>query len=171
MSRRDGRWRSMTVADLPRIGAIAAEVHPAYPEDDAIPAERLRLYPAGCLALEHDGSVEAYVVSHPWRALAPPKLNTLLGALPSPATTYYVHDLALLPAVRGEGHAAAAVDLLVREARRARLLSMSLIAVNGSVPFWSGQGFTVVQDTVLADVLTAYDSEAAYMVRNLPGWA
>ncbi len=50
-------WRAMTPGDLPAVLAIADVVHPDYPEDAAIFAERLALYPAGCRVLERDGAL------------------------------------------------------------------------------------------------------------------
>ena len=157
----------MAASDLPQVEAIAAAVHPAYPEDGAVPAERLRLSPAGCLVLDADGVVEGYVVSHPWHALDPPKLDTLLGALPAPAGTWYIHDLALVPAARGRGHAEAIVRRLVAEAERAGLPSLSLVAVNGSAPFWRRHRFIAAGDGALREALASYDTDAVFMVREL----
>ena len=95
----------MTAADLPAVNAIAAQVHVAYPEDAAVFAERLTLHPAGCCVLDGGTGVAGYVISHPWRIAEPPALDTLLGALPAPASTYYIHDIALLPAARRGGAA------------------------------------------------------------------
>ena len=134
-------WRSMRAVDLPAVDRIAAVVHPGFPERPAIPAERLALYPAGCLVLERGGAVVGYAVSHPWHDGKPPALDMLLGRLPATPTTYYVHDLALLPEARGNG--AAAVALLVVQAARENLATLSLVAVNNSVGFWQRQGFAV----------------------------
>jgi hypothetical protein len=41
----------MTPNDLPRVAEIAAAVHLSFPEDATVPAERLHLYPRGCLVL------------------------------------------------------------------------------------------------------------------------
>ena len=38
------------------------------------------------------------------------QLGTLLGALPDGGGTYYLHDIALLPAARGQGAAAMALN-------------------------------------------------------------
>lgn len=132
-------WRPMIPADLPAVSAVAAVVHPDHPEDDAVLAERLALWPAGCLVLERSGRVAGYALSHPWAGPAP-ALNTLLRTLPANAALYYLHDLAILPEARGGGAGAAAVGLLAREAARLGL-PMGLVAVSGSAPFWARQGF------------------------------
>ena len=145
-------WRPMAAADLDAVEAIAAAVHPAYPERREIPAERLRLHPAGCLVLAGDGGIAGYVVSHPWRALDPPKLDTLLGAL---------------PAARGKGAASTVVERLVRVGREAGLPTLSLVAVNRSAPFWERHGFVAVRDPALEAALASYDDDARFMVRAL----
>lgn len=161
------RWRPMTASDLPAVNVLAALIHPGYPEDAAVFAERLRLYPPGCRVLERDGELAAYVVSHPWVDRAPPPLNTLLGELPARPTTYYLHDLALLPGARGSGAAVEVVTSLAEQARVERLPSLSLIAVNGSAGFWRRQGFEAVPDGLPAEKLRSYGDDAQFMVRRL----
>jgi len=156
----------MTTADLAAVNAIAAEVHAAYPEDPAVFAERLALHPAGCWVLDGCSGVAGYVVSHPWRSAEPPALNSLLGALPSPASTYYIHDIALLPAARRGGAAAAILATLMRHAA-ALADNISLVAIGGTVQFWQRQGFAIVSDPKLAAKLKSYDSDACYMAREL----
>jgi len=159
----------MRESDLRAVQAVAEVVHPAYPEDAAIFAERLRLYGGGCLVFEDSASREiaAYVVSHPWRANDPPALNEPLGALPREAGTYYIHDLALLPWARGLGIASATVDRLVAVARTAGLPTVSLIAVNGSTGFWRRHGFEEAASAGLRQKLRSYDAAAQFMVRTL----
>ena len=85
---------------FPRIAAIATEVHPAFPRTKQFRGTA-QARSRGLRCLERTGSVDADVVSHPWWALAPPKLNTLVGALPSPATTYYARSRASAHSSRG----------------------------------------------------------------------
>lgn len=160
-------WRAMTAADLPRVLAVAARVHAAYPEDAAVFAERLRLYPAGCRVCEGEGRLLGYVLSHPWRERAVPALNSLLGALPASPDTYYLHDLALLPEARGAGAGSAIVAALIAQARGAGLPTLSLVAVHGSEGFWRRHGFETVEDPALADTLASYDESARFMMRPL----
>ena len=81
-------WRAMAAADLPAVAALADAIHLDHPEDAAVFAERLALFPAGCLVLDSAGIVDGYVIAHPWRLLAPPALNARLGdvavTIPSP---------------------------------------------------------------------------------------
>ena len=164
----DGVWRPMLQTDLTAVIGIAERAHPSYPEDRAVFTERLRLYPAGCLVLETGGTaVAAYVLSHPWRYMAPPPLNTQLGGLPDPATTYYIHDLATLPEARGRGAGSKVIEKLVQQARSTGLTNMSLIAVNASTDFWVRHGFRTIADPGVDDKLGSYDDQARFMVRDL----
>lgn len=160
-------WRALTTLDLPEVETIAARVHPAFPEDIAVFAERQRLYPEGTRLLELDGVSAGYVLSHPWRFKALPALNSLLDAIPAEADTYYLHDLALLPSARGTGAAAMIVGELLRHARAGGFATMSLVAVNGSLPFWYKHGFRTVNTPELADKLASYEAAARFMVKPL----
>ncbi|GGE51771.1 N-acetyltransferase [Agaricicola taiwanensis] len=160
-------WRPLTPPDLPAVEAMAAEVHPDFPEDAAVFAERQRLHPAGTWLLEMEGCPAGYLLSHPWRFRSLPPLNSLLGAIPEDADTYYLHDIALLPAARGSGAASRIVERMIDHARREGLASMSLVAVNGSIPFWVRHGFAVVDAPELEEKLRSYEDAARLMMRGL----
>ena len=157
----------MSAADLPAIMAAAAEVHPDYPEGEAVFTERLALHPAGCLVLAGGDGIGGYVLSHPWRFGQVPALDSLLGALPEDADIYYIHDLALLPLARGGGAASACVHRLAAHARAAGFARMALVAVGNSAGFWQRQDFREAHDEALARKLASYDSAARYMIRDL----
>jgi GNAT superfamily N-acetyltransferase len=163
-------WRPMREGDLAAVPAVAAVVHPDFPEDVSVFAERLRLSPDGCFALEAAtaaGGLAGYMVSHPWHAGSPPALDTLLVALPEPPGTWYLHDLALLPAARGSGAGAAIVAALADQARRQGFSTLSLVAVGGSSGFWQRQGFSAADDPALSQKLASYGATARFMVRVL----
>jgi GNAT superfamily N-acetyltransferase len=167
MTAKPALWRPMTEADLPQVGMLAAAIHPDFPEDDAVFAERLRLYPAGCHVLARGEALAAYVVSHPWIDRQPPALNDLLGVLPDRPSTYYIHDLALAPAARGSGAGGKIVAQLAALARTEALPTMSLVAVNGSERFWQRRGFVSVAVPELEAKLRSYSAAARFMVRVL----
>jgi GNAT superfamily N-acetyltransferase len=160
-------WRAMTTLDLPAVDAIAAVVHPAFPEDIAVFAERLRLYGDGAWLLEIGGAPAGYLLSHPWPAGTMPRLNHLYRMLPAGLQTYYLHDLALLPTARGFGAAAAIVKRALAHARRAGFATASLVAVSGSAPFWERHGFAPAATPELREPLLGYEAAARYMVRGL----
>ncbi len=151
----------MRPADLRGVIALAALVHPAHPEDDAVLAERLAIYPEGCFALDGAGGLAGYLLSHPWRLGDPPKLNRLLGALPPAPDTYYLHDLALHPAARGGG---AAGRLLGAVLSGGDWPSQSLVSVGNAAPFWRHHGFVAAPGPDVA----GYGAGAEYMVRRVP---
>ncbi len=149
----------MLAEDLPGVDAVAAIVHPGFPEDGEVLAERLALHPAGCFALDGEAGIAGYLISHPWHDNAAPKLNSRLGAIPADAETYYIHDLALHPAAQGTGAAGAIIRRLMAET--AAFPRHALVAVNGSAPFWSRFGFSPAEGPDLA----SYGGAAIYMVR------
>ncbi len=163
----EATWRPMNATDLPAVLAVAAVVHPDYPEDEAVFAERLRLFSDGCLVLEGPSGLLGYVVAHPWHRGAPPALNTSLGHLPDAPGAFYIHDLALLPAARGTGAGRLILERLVALARQAQQPRLALIAVNDSSGFWQRHGFREMHDPALAAKLASYDDAARYLEREL----
>ena len=153
--------------DMAAVTHIAAQVHPDYPEDDRIFAERLALYPDGCLLLEMGQQSAGYVISHPWLERQPPALNSLLQALPATPSTYYLHDIALLPAARGIGAASQLIARLMLLAQTSALRTMSLVAVNDSHAFWARHGFLVIDDPALQKKLNSYDAAACFLSREI----
>ncbi|WP_298674397.1 GNAT family N-acetyltransferase [uncultured Sphingomonas sp.] len=135
------QWRAMTADDLPTVAAISDRVHGDFTEDGAVYAERLALYPAGCLVLAGQREIAGYLIAHPWHRATPPALGATLGAIPADADSYYLHDIALLPSARGSGAGRTAIGLAMDQARAAGLGEIALIAVNGADKFWAAQGF------------------------------
>ena len=163
-------WRGMTGFDMPSVERIAAAVHPGLFEDIEVLSERQALYHDGAYVLEVGERIAGYVLSHPWRYGDAPTLNTMIGQLPDTPDTYYIHDIAVLPLARKIGAASQIVDGLFKHARASGFTSVSLIAVNGSEPFWSRFGFAVEDVGGLKQKLLSYDTDARYMVRRFsPG--
>lgn len=134
-------WRAMTPGDLGAVTAISATVHGRYAEPFDVYAERLALYPAGCLVWADADRVSGLLVTHPWKAGPAPRLGELLGKIPDSPDRYYLHDVALLPTARGQGAGRTAVALVDALARRAGMSIVTLVAVNGADRFWASQGF------------------------------
>jgi GNAT superfamily N-acetyltransferase len=160
-------WRPMMLEDMPLVQVLADTIHVGHPEDLEVLAERQRIYPQGCLMLTEDQQAIGYALTHPWHYGEPPPLNGLLGKLPAAPTTYYIHDVALLPVARGKGYAAQAADRLSAHARAAGFGNLSLVAVNRSQAFWERVGFCVLSKTGLDAKLASYGPDAALMVRDL----
>lgn len=163
----DPTWRPMKEADLSAVIRIAAAAHVGLEERADVFAEKLRLSPQGCLALDLGGEVLGYIYSHPWKLGDAPALDAFLDALPAVPDCLYLHDLALDPRARGHGAPAAAVARLVKTAEAAGLEAMALVAVRGTGPFWTRHRFVDAPDGRLAAKLAAYGADARYMVRRL----
>ncbi|WP_404290761.1 GNAT family N-acetyltransferase [Microvirga sp. RSM25] len=160
-------WRPMMPEDMPLVQVLADTIHVGHPEDLEVLAERQRLYPQGCLMLTEDQQAIGYALTHPWHYGEPPPLNGLLGKLPVAPTTYYIHDVALLPVARGKGYAVQAADRLIAHARAAAFGNLSLVAVNRSQAFWERVGFRVLSIAGLDAKLASYGQDAVLMVRDL----
>ncbi len=154
-------WRPMRAGDLPDVERISAIVHPGYPESEAVPVERLRLFPAGCLIASRGGMAIGYAIAHPGVIGRPPPLDTMLGALPDNANCLYIHDVALLPDARGAGLGAAVVEILAAIAKDHGFTRLALTAINDSIDFWSSRGFFAAS---AEGSLASYGSDAIYMV-------
>lgn len=162
------RWRPMARSDLRAAIALADRVHPGLPEEEAVFTDRLNLCPAGCLVLaDPAGIVCGYTLAHPWTEGPPPKLNTLLGTLPTPADRFFIHDVVVAPEMRGQGLAAPGVELLLEQA--ASYPSAALVSVYGTVPFWARFGFVDASGTLPAGALADYGSDARFMIRPREG--
>jgi GNAT superfamily N-acetyltransferase len=157
----------MTRADLPAVAHVAAIVHPEYPEDPSIAAERLAIDPAGCFVLDGEAAPIAYLISHRWMDAVPPALNTHLHVLPPHPDVWYIHDIALLPEARGLGAAGAIVTELLTLAHAHGLHRLALTAVNNSTAFWQRFGFADATTPDLAEKLRSYGPDARYMTRDL----
>lgn len=157
-------WRHMSVSDIKGLQLVAEAVHPGLPESDHIFEERVNLFPEGCLVLVQDGAVQGYAISYPIRHGQPPALDTLLGEIPADADQYYIHDLAILPVLRGRGLAAECIDKLLNIAKR--YPTTCLVSVYGTSSFWGRYGFVShPMDSVLAEKLHGYGGDATFMVR------
>lgn len=155
----------MSMDDIAGVMRVADEVHPDLPESEAVFRERLDLFPEGCLALDRDGKICGYAISHPIRQGQPPALDSLIGRVHPEADQYYVHDLAIVPQLRGCGLAAVGVARLLDVAGRYR--TTCLVSVYGTMPFWRRFGFEEVAiDDALAKKLDGYGSDSVYLVRR-----
>ncbi len=156
-------WRPMEGADLDAVLALAARCHPDLPEGRAVFAERLALFPHGCLVLEAPSGVAGYAIAHPIRQGSPPALGSLLGSLAADTDQFYLHDVVVAPEMRGQGASAAAVRRLLDVA--AAYPTTALVSVYGTAGFWSRFGFRPVGRS-MSEKLRGYGGDAVFMERN-----
>jgi len=161
----------MRPEDIPAVYALSRRVHTDYPERESVLAEKLTLFPAGCFVLAAGGggsSVAGYAFSHPWVKDSVPSLDMFLTALPDHPTTYFIHDVTLDCSMRGQGHAARIVPMLIDVARAHGLMHMMLVAVNGAERFWARFKFGAWVDADLGiTVHEKYGARALLMTHNM----
>ena len=159
-------FRKARADDLDGVLSVQAVVFPAFQESRATFAERLALYPDGFFIVEEGGDIRGYLVSYPFHSRQPPPLDTLIGSISPDCDAYYVHDLSLLPEMRGRGAAVAMIDVMTSVAREAGFNRMGLIAVGGADLFWRRFGFHPVFVTALEARLRSFGADAVYMERS-----
>jgi GNAT superfamily N-acetyltransferase len=161
-------WRHACAPDLPAISMIAARIHPDLPERADVWAEKLQLYPDGCLVLAAGHEIAGYGLSHPWLQQQIPPLDHFLQKLPHSADCLYVHDVAVLSDFRGNGVARAYVAAIERLARSSGMTALALVSVYATRSLWERLGFRAVPgDAALRGKLESYGASATYMLRDL----
>lgn len=139
-----------------------------YIETAEVYARRLAS-PAQCsLVLERAGRVCAYLAAYD---TAWGKVTVLHGdfeTVPQP-DTLYLHDMAVLPELAGQGLARALLEPLWRRATARGLQVSALVAVQGSQGFWEHHGYAVLalQEAEQRQRLATYGDGAVYMQRTL----
>ncbi|MCK1740632.1 GNAT family N-acetyltransferase [Bradyrhizobium sp. 139] len=160
-------WRPACTSDLPAISAIAARIHPDLAERPEVVAEKMRLYPDGCRVLVAGEDIAGYGLTHPWTQNRIPPLDGFLERLPDDADCLYVHDVAVLPHVRG-GAARDYIAAVAELARASGITTLALVSVYGTRPLWEHLGFRpVTADADLRAKLAPYGDGATYMLRDL----
>jgi ribosomal protein S18 acetylase RimI-like enzyme len=164
---KNASWRPLAPKDIPSLLLIASQIHPGLPERIEVFAERVKLFPEGCLALTRRDTQElvGYAISHPILHHQPPALDTLLGKINDGADQYYIHDLAILREYEGRGYAREAMEMLRRVAKRYE--SCCLVSVYGTASFWGRFGFVEVNmDDEIKAKLVWYGEDAVLMERR-----
>lgn len=160
-------WRAMTADDLDGVCTVAAVGFPDHFENRDCFADRLALHPRGCRVLTDGREVVGYLIAYPSRRGSVPSLNSRLTILPADADTLYLHDLALRPEARSGGHARAAIDALIAQAKGDGWPAIALVAVNDAEAFWARHGFVVDPAQDMRAKLASYGPDARYMLRLL----
>lgn len=138
--------RPLRSDDLPAVLEIQLAAYGAgYQESAAVLGRKLELAPGGCW-LAHMGGAAAvgYVFAHPWDGAGAPALHAPLASIPAGAAHGFVHDLAVSPAARGLGVAAALLARVRAWSSAAGHRSMRLVALADAVPFWARYGFATL---------------------------
>jgi ribosomal protein S18 acetylase RimI-like enzyme len=151
-------WRPMLAFDLKDVNRIAGFVWgEEFFETPEVFEEKLMLFPKGCFVYATD-TVQGYAFSHPWHKMNPPKLNSLLGKFID-ADVLHIHDISLLPEVRGKG----LVNQLMPELEKIaqKYTGMSLVGINNTATLWNKYNFV----SILNVDVTQYCNNAVYMLK------
>ncbi|KAH7062955.1 hypothetical protein BKA63DRAFT_189631 [Paraphoma chrysanthemicola] len=158
------KWRNLLPSDIESLIQIADQIHTDLPESHDVFAERVNLFPEGCLTLESITTRKlcGYAVSHPIKYQQPPALDTLLNQIPPDTDQYYIHDVAILPEFQGRGYAQQCIEKLLAIAKP--YASIGLVSVYGTPPFWSRHGFQPVQvNEAMTRKLKGYGEDATWL--------
>ncbi|MER6915130.1 GNAT family N-acetyltransferase [Streptomyces sp. NPDC000594] len=161
----DFRVRSITADDWDGIVALEAGAYAdcALSESRAALESRAAASPATCFVLEHRRRLAGYVLALPYPPFRYPDLSRAEDSV-FPSTNLHLHDLVIARDLQGGGLSRHLLSRLTATARSRRFERISLIAVEGSRPFWAAQGYRPHPDTPLPQ---GYGSRAVYMSRSL----
>ena len=163
--------RAMTPEDLPQVLALQHTCYqPDFHESMSSFAAKLNASPSSCWVISSPNApLDAYLVCLPVQEHGYPVLNALAWQAPPHAQELYVHDMAVSPALRGQGAARRLLSLASTHARQASLSRLSLIAVQDSVTFWANLGFAVQPPSTpqLACKLASFGADAVLMSHAL----
>jgi len=139
--------RPLTSEDLDQVLAIQVMVYPpGLQENAATFRDKFSLKPAGLFGVfDGDGGLGGYILSHPWRAGRVVPLGLARTVLPEKADCLYIHDLAVRPSFRGRGIARMLVNRIFEFGDGLSFDTYTLVAVQGSEPFWSRFGFRIMK--------------------------
>lgn len=160
--------RPLTAGDVERLLHIQTVTYgPGLQEDRDVFARRLTCAhhcSVGAVG-QHDDRLLAYLVAY-WAAFGHvTPLNGDFDAPPEHGRVLYIHDIAVLPDLAGQGVAQRLIGHLLAQARLQHVRQAALVAVQGSMPFWRRQGFaehTLTNATELGH-LRSYGPGAVFM--------
>lgn len=155
--------RHIEESDWAAILRIQSLAYPAdFLESESALRAKQRTEPDLCYLLETEDGIHAYCLAQAWLPRQAPSLHST-SFESCASTNVFLHDMAIDPGATGRGYARTLFDNLVANALAAGLTSMSLVAVQGSVPFWTRLGLCTTPLT-LPD---SYGNDACFMSRPL----
>ena len=162
----------MTHEDLPHVLALQHTCyHPDFHEPLSAFESKLSASPeTSWVIATSQASIQAYLVCLPIADENYPLLHAPDWQLPARADELYVHDMAISPALRGQGASRRLLVQAMAHAERRGLPRLSLIAVQGSVAFWGHLGFAARHATsaALLQKLASFGGDATLMSQRLP---
>ena len=136
--------RCLTEGDSSSVLTVQAACYrPELIESDEAFLRKMALFPEGCLGAFQAAKMQGYVFGHPWTRGQIVPLGSSDYSLPRDAGCMYLHDLAVLPALRRTGVAVLLVRGLVEVGVRNGVDAFALVAVQDSEAYWVLWGFKV----------------------------
>jgi hypothetical protein len=160
-------WVPLSANDMVTVNDIAALRHPGLPERTEVIAEKLRLFPQGCIKLVTHGKMVGYGVSHPWRLFSIPPLDSFLGALPEESDCLYIHDLAIFPEAGGLKASKTFNEKVCSVARQLGLFKLACVSVYETNVLWQKFGFQIDLSREVQEKIATYGDTAKYMTASI----
>jgi len=161
--------RPIIADDLPGILAVQQACYgDGFLEPGDALASRWARSPAMCLVALHGAKVVGYLLSHAWHAWAPPKLHVSLPAADTADVLWFVHDMAIAPAGRGQRLGERLYATACEAAQAQGLRQSRLVAVQGADVFWRRLGYrpAAIEAEALATLRAIYGADAELMERT-----
>ena len=158
-----GEVRPLATHDLPSIMRVQEVCYrPSLIEPAEALLSKMLLFSMGAWGCFSDGELAAYIVCIPAEGDDIAPLSCRTSCLPSRPDRLYIHDLAVHPSHRGRCLASRLVRKAEDIASWFGHRQLSLVSVQGSEPFWAGQGFEPVHVLEYAAAVPA-----TYMVKTI----
>jgi ribosomal protein S18 acetylase RimI-like enzyme len=154
--------------DMDRILEIQSKCfRPGYHESRDSLFSKIKSSSDTCITAIVGNEIAGYFFSVPTDFYEPPVFNSTQHILNSTHDCLYLHDLSVDPKFRGMGIGSILLERLHEKAKEKSLNKLSLIAIDGLVPYWSKNGFSVVTviPQKLSDCLQSYGKSCTYMLK------
>lgn len=161
--------RLLTEADLPAVMAVQAACYEAgFHEPQAAFANKLAEASDSCWGAWQGDALRGYLFCLPADADHLPALHASSWRRPADAAWLYLHDMAVHPDARGLGVAGRLLEAARTRAHAVGVEALVLVAVQGSVPYWTRHGFaTVAPSPPIAAKLRTFGDGAHFMQQTL----
>ena len=154
--------------DMDRILEIQSKCfRPGYHESRDSLFSKIKSSSDTCIIAVVGNEIAGYFFSVPTDFYEPLVFNSTQHILNSTPDCLYLHDLSVDPKFRGMGIGSILLERLHEKAKEKSLNKLSLIAIDGLVPYWSKNGFSVVTviPQKLSDCLQSYGKSCTYMLK------
>lgn len=155
--------RKMTAHDHDAVMLVQEQAyHEIPPETKEVLESKFRFGKEFCFVCQAEEKVQGYLLAHPWSGSSVPPLHTPLTELPEHSDSIYLHDMAILPVLRGKQAGRKLFAAFKEAVRHSGFRKSHLTAVQAAERFWEKMGYTIIPAGPQID-LSSYGS--AYLMR------